>query len=66
MCVSALDVCGVQGVDQILDQHLTIPEEIKLNMHPYCVIYYHRRNTCRVLILGIKSHIYCEWWLFNL
>jgi MinD superfamily P-loop ATPase len=25
-CGSALEVCGVQSVDQVLDQHLTIPE----------------------------------------
>jgi hypothetical protein len=26
-CGSALEVCGIQSVDQVLDQHLTMPEE---------------------------------------
>jgi hypothetical protein len=26
-CDSAVDVCGIQNVDQVLDQHLTRPEE---------------------------------------
>jgi hypothetical protein len=27
-CDSALDLCGIQNVDQVLDQHLTTSEEV--------------------------------------
>jgi hypothetical protein len=32
-CNSALEVCGIQSINQVLDQHLTRPEEEEVSEH---------------------------------
>jgi hypothetical protein len=68
-CDSAVEVCGIQSVDQVLDQHLTRPEEEDVAEHKAtfsdaleaarkCMCQYDNGNNIIVMCNEVKNELY--------